>query len=91
MSVVTDPDGKNVATTFDVLSRATNMKSASVPNESGGGSPVSSQPESKLGCPFGEVTHQADANGRVTTHEFDQLGRETKITQPTYTPPGGAA
>jgi RHS repeat-associated protein len=90
--VVTDPDGKNVTTTFDVLSRATNMKSASVPNESGGGSPVSSQPESKLGYnTFGEVTHQADANGRVTTHEFDQLGRETKITQPTYTPPGGAA
>ncbi|MBW4720714.1 RHS repeat-associated core domain-containing protein [Saccharothrix obliqua] len=39
---------------------------------------------------FGEVTHDRDAAGGVTTSEFDPMGRATAVTLPDYTPPGGA-
>ncbi len=88
----TDPDGNAVTTGYDTMGRPTSVKSPSVPNETSGGTAASSQPETRSGYnTFGDLTEERDENIRVTTHEYDQLGRETKITQPTYTPPGGSA
>jgi RHS repeat-associated protein len=40
---------------------------------------------------FGEATHVRDPNGNVRVTEYDELGRQTVITYPSYTPPGGSA
>jgi len=38
---------------------------------------------------FGEVTHDRDPNGTVTTVAFNAVGLPETITAPPYTPPGG--
>ena len=38
---------------------------------------------------WGDVTATTDPKGNTTKHTFDRLGRETQITHPAYTPPGG--
>jgi RHS repeat-associated protein len=89
---VTDPDNGVSSTTYDQLGHATNALAPTVPNETGGATPVSSRPDTRTGYnAFGETTHERDARGNVTTHTFDEQGRETLVTFPTYTPPGGTA
>ncbi|MEU0879806.1 RHS repeat-associated core domain-containing protein [Lentzea sp. NPDC005914] len=38
---------------------------------------------------FGEQTHTRDAAGSVSVTEYDSMGRTTKVSLPSYTPPGG--
>jgi YD repeat-containing protein len=56
------------------------------------GVPGTASPTASAGYnTFGEQTHAKDPNGNVITMAFDELGRQTTITQPAYTPPGGSA
>jgi RHS repeat-associated protein len=58
-----------------------------LPGESGTAAPTASAGYNT----FGEQTHAKDPNGNVITMAYDELGRQTTITQPAYTPPGGSA
>lgn len=40
---------------------------------------------------YGEITHVVDANGNRTITAYDTSGRESTISHPAYTPPGGTA
>ncbi|GAA3779369.1 hypothetical protein GCM10022225_79430 [Plantactinospora mayteni] len=58
-------------------------------DDGGDGAPVTASPTVTNGYnTFGELTHVKDAAARVTVQHYDNRGRRTKVTHPTYMPPG---
>jgi RHS repeat-associated protein len=89
---VTDPGGGVSSATFNQLGKIVTNTAPTVAVESNGGTPTSVAPVSRTAYNvFGEVVQITDPNGNVTKHAYDQRGRETLTTYPTYTPPGGTA
>jgi YD repeat-containing protein len=96
----TDPRGNTGGTplpaftttmAYDELARPIQATGPRVATETGGGVPVQTQATMLTGYDaFGSVTHAKDPLGRVTTAEYDRLGRMTKTSLPAYTPPGSA-
>jgi YD repeat-containing protein len=77
---------------YDALGHKTSVKAPTVATESNGGAPVTVQPTALTGYDtWGEQTQTKDPNGNLITTTFDAQGRQSQITYPSYTPPGGTA
>ncbi len=88
----TDPLGRTTSMTYDALGRKTAVIAPAVASESNGSAPVTATPTTTTGYDtYGETTQVRDPNGNVTTTAFDAQGRQSQITYPSYTPPGGTA
>jgi RHS repeat-associated protein len=83
-----DPNGAVTTRTFDELGREVSVVAPAVSIDLG----ANAQPTTTKGYNTnGDVTHARDARDAVTTTAYDQFGRRSQITHPTYTPPGGTA
>jgi YD repeat-containing protein len=83
----TDPNGFATTVTYDEVGREVSTKLPAVPVDGG----AAQRPEMLKGYDTsGSQTHARDPKGIVTVSEYDRLGRRTKITHPSYQPPGGA-
>ncbi|MCE7006676.1 DUF6531 domain-containing protein [Kibdelosporangium philippinense] len=86
-----DPTRYTTTAAYDELARPIRATGPQVATESNGGTPVQTQATVLTGYDaFGSTTHTKDPLGRVTTAEYDRLGRMTKISLPAYTPPGSS-
>jgi RHS repeat-associated protein len=86
-SATTDPNGNTMSFFFDAVGRPTKTVLPAVPLDGAG----TLSPTTTTGYDTftSGPTHTQDANGNVIRTEYDKLGRRTKITHPTYTPPSG--
>jgi RHS repeat-associated protein len=81
-TVANDEDGRAVVSTAPAASSQTGT----------GAAPVTANPVTTTGYDtFGDIAEESDANGKVTTYGYDQDGRQTSSTDPSYTPPGATA
>jgi large repetitive protein len=88
----TDPKGNITSYTYDEAGKLAITTAPTVNTETGGGTPVSTNPAVSTGYDtFGAKTQAEDANGNTTTTGYDADGRPTSLTMPSYTPPGGTA
>ena len=68
---------------YDELGRRSVTIAPEIPVSADGTTPVTAQPTTELGYnTFGDVTHQRNARGDVTTAAFDQLGRKVQEERP---------
>ncbi|MER5965389.1 LamG-like jellyroll fold domain-containing protein [Streptomyces sp. NPDC002057] len=75
---------------YDALGRLVEQTAPAVSTETHATGAHSKRPTATLGYnTYGDTTHSRDENGVVTRTELDRLGRTTKVTLPSYTPPGG--
>ncbi|WP_338492567.1 LamG-like jellyroll fold domain-containing protein [Streptomyces sp. SJL17-4] len=75
---------------YDALGRLVEQTAPSVTTETHGTAAQSKRPTVTLGYnTFGDTTDSRDENGVESRSELDKLGRTTKVTLPSYTPPGG--
>ncbi|WTW98572.1 polymorphic toxin-type HINT domain-containing protein [Streptomycetaceae bacterium NBC_01309] len=83
----TDPPNPAYTTnyTYDVLGRQSVATSPPVTAVNGtGDTPVTTRPATTIGYnTYGEITHERDALGRVTTTDYDTRGRKTRVAHPT--------
>lgn len=89
----TDPASSTTTTTYDVLGRKSTEALPPVAVEENGTplSPASQAPTTRYGYDtFGNQTHVKDPNGNLTATTYNFLDRQTKITHPSYVPPGGS-
>jgi len=87
----TDPSGAATDLTYDATGDLVTATGVARTVWSAGVRTDNVRPVTTLGRDaFGEVTHQRDPNGAVITGTFDAMGRNTSITLPAYTPPGGS-
>ena len=87
-----DPVPFTTSFTYDELGRQTKATAPPVPTESNGGAPQTVRPVQQTGYnTFDEPVTSKDELGNVSRVDYDKLGRPTKTTAPSYTPPGGTA
>ncbi|MFF7248237.1 RHS repeat-associated core domain-containing protein [Embleya sp. NPDC008237] len=90
----TDPPDARFTTdqAYDALGRLSTTTGPPIPVEDGaGGAAHPDRPVDTRGYnTFGELTHNRDALGRVTTAVYDPLGRRTKVVHPQVTNPDGS-
>ncbi|MBO9521157.1 MAG: Ig-like domain repeat protein [Nocardioidaceae bacterium] len=85
-----DPVGNITDYRYDELNRRIAELRPQVDSENVAGTVTNGRPTIGYGFnTFGDATQVVDPRGRTTTTAFDRLGRETTITHPGYTPPGG--
>lgn len=90
---VTGADKAAFTTTFgyDERGNQTATTGPAVSAESNGDPAQSVNPAEKVGYnTFGEAVATKDPLGNVVTTDYDRLGRPTRETAPSYTPPGGS-
>jgi large repetitive protein len=86
----TDPNGNSTTYDNDEAGRLTVTTAPTVNTETNGGTPTPTHPVTMTGYDtFGEATTTEDADGNVTTNNFDTDGRQVSTVKPNYTPPGG--
>jgi RHS repeat-associated protein len=88
----TDPEHNTTTIENDEAGRPVVTIAPAVAAVSGNGAaPVTANPVTMTGYDtFGDETESDDADGNVTTYAYDQDGRETSETDPSYTPPGSS-
>jgi len=99
MTSQTDPRGNlagadqsafTTTTTSDELGRTVAVTGPPISIESNGNQPATTRPVSRTGYDtFGNPTQNQDANGNITTTDFDKINRRTVVHYPAYTTPGG--
>lgn len=86
-----DPTAFTTAFRYDEAGRLVESKAPEVQIEKAGQA-QRGRPTTRYGYDStGRPTHTLDAENRLAVNSFDRLGRLTKVTAPSYTPPGGAA
>jgi large repetitive protein len=86
----TDPNGNSTTYDNDEAGRLTVTTAPTVNTETNGGTPIPTHPVTMTGYDtFGEATNTEDADGNVTTNNFDTDGRQVSTVRPNYTPPSG--
>jgi RHS repeat-associated protein len=84
--------GFTVSFTPDALGRVVRVQSPVVTRSEAGVDTAGLRPERVFGFDaFGQQVSVRDERGFVTAQVFDGLGRVTRVTYPSYTPPGGVA
>ncbi|MEV4411366.1 LamG-like jellyroll fold domain-containing protein [Catellatospora sp. NPDC049609] len=87
-----DPLGNVTDYAYDEAGRAVRTTSPQITSEVYGSSAVQARAITEVGYDnFGGAQDTRDAHGRITTTEFDALGRVTATIMPDYTPPGSSA
>jgi RHS repeat-associated protein len=87
-----DPAAFTTSFAYDELGRQTKMTAPPVSAESNGGAAQSVRPVQLVGYDtFDEQVAVKDELGSTSRVDYDKLGRPTKTTAPSYTPPGGTA
>jgi len=85
-----DPSAYTTTTTTDELGRTIAVTGAPVSVESNGSQATTARPVTRSGFDtFGDATQSEDAEGNVTTTDYDKIGRRTVVHYPAYTTPGG--
>ncbi|WP_199444337.1 polymorphic toxin-type HINT domain-containing protein [Umezawaea beigongshangensis] len=85
-----DPAGHTTNYTYDEMGRQVTSIAPPVAVESGAGEASTTRPTTATGYnAFDQPTHVRDADERVTSTDYDRLGRAVRTTLPGYTPPGG--
>ncbi|MDQ1748921.1 MAG: hypothetical protein QOD07_3184, partial [Frankiaceae bacterium] len=85
-----DPAAYTTTTASDELGRTVTVTGPPVPVESNGNQPAMVRPVTRTGYDtFGNATQSEDANGNVTTTDYDKINRRTQVYYPDYTTPGG--
>ncbi|MFC6086848.1 LamG-like jellyroll fold domain-containing protein [Sphaerisporangium aureirubrum] len=76
---------------YDVMGRLVEAASPAVVVEKEGTAVTASTTEKYGYDNAGGLTHRTDAEGRITRSDHDRAGRTTRVTFPSYTPPGGSS
>jgi RHS repeat-associated protein len=85
-----DPTAFTTTTTTDELGRTVTVTGAPVAVESDGSQPTITRPVTRTGYDtFGNATQSEDANGNITTTDYDKINRRTAVHYAAYTTPGG--
>ncbi len=85
-----DPADFETSYTYDAVARLVRQQDPEITVEVTGGAPSVARPTVEYGFDaVGNEIARRGARGSVTTVAYDRLNRQTVITHPTYTPPGG--
>ncbi|APU19207.1 DNRLRE domain-containing protein [Actinoalloteichus sp. GBA129-24] len=84
-----DPAAFTTDLAYDEVGRLVSVTAPPVPVEKPGAPAETIRPTAATGYnAFGDVVAQRDPNGEITEIDYDDLGREIRLSSPSYLPPG---